>query len=50
MVKLRLKRCGRKQRATWRTRSGVDSYSYIHHFLLYRNEGALGSTLFVLFY
>lgn len=31
MVKLRLKRCGRKQRATWRTRSVVDSY--IHHFI-----------------
>lgn len=29
MVKLRLKRCGRKQRATWRTRSAVDSYT--HH-------------------
>jgi len=31
MVKLRLKRCGRKQRATWRTWFVVDSY--IHHFL-----------------
>jgi len=30
MVKLRLKRCGRKQRATWRIWSAVDSY--IHHF------------------
>jgi len=30
MVKLRLKRCGRKQRATWRTWSIVDFA--IHHF------------------
>lgn len=31
MVKLRLKRCGRKQRATWRTWLAVDSD--IHHLL-----------------
>lgn len=49
MVKLRLKRCGRKQRATWRTWSAVDFFS-IHHFILSRNEWALGSTSFVRFY
>ena len=44
MVKLRLKRCGRKQRVTWRrTWSIVDSY--IHHL---NYKCALGSTSFVL--
>ena len=45
MVKLRLKRCGRKQRATWRTWSVVDFY--IHHSLI---KDALDSTSFVLFH
>jgi len=34
MVKLRLKRCGRKQRATWRTLLAVDSCT--HHFIYQR--------------